>query len=147
MSIDSMYLWHKRARPEPTEKDFNVQLGCHFEEIAEMCDTLCFKTDIDTAVKYGLIFEGMRELATMLKSGALPCRTNDRKALLDSLADQIVTATGVGHCAKMSIANACIEVDASNWSKFDDNGKPIFDANGKIKKGPNYREPDLTGMY
>jgi len=35
MSIDSMYLWHLRARPEPTSRDFDVQLGCHLEEVAK----------------------------------------------------------------------------------------------------------------
>ena len=34
-----------------------------------------------------------------------------------------------------------------NWktyfSKFED-GKPVFDANGKITKGKNYTPPDLT---
>jgi len=40
MSVDSIEMWHKRARPNPTDKDFNVQLGCHFEEIVEMLDAL-----------------------------------------------------------------------------------------------------------
>lgn len=39
MSIESIELWHKRARPEPTDKDFNVQLGCHLEEVVEMLGT------------------------------------------------------------------------------------------------------------
>jgi hypothetical protein len=31
MSVDQIELWHKRARPKPTEGDFNVQLGCDSE--------------------------------------------------------------------------------------------------------------------
>jgi hypothetical protein len=34
-------------------------------------------------------------------------------------------------------------VSTSNWSKFDEQGQPIFDANGKIKKGPRYVPPHL----
>ena len=28
-------------------------------------------------------------------------------------------------------------------SKLDKNGKPIFNENGKVMKGPNYSEPNL----
>jgi hypothetical protein len=39
------------------------------------------------------------------------------------------------------------EVNASNWSKFNYKGYPEFDENGKVKKGANYRQPNLKGMY
>ena len=37
---------------------------------------------------------------------------------------------------------ALAEVVRSNFSKFE-NGKPVFDDNGKIKKGANYTPPQL----
>lgn len=37
-------------------------------------------------------------------------------------------------------------VHASNMSKLGDDGKPIRREDGKILKGPNYREPDLTDL-
>ena len=40
------------------------------------------------------------------------------------------------------IIGALNEVNNSNWSKFE-NGKAIFDGNGKIKKGTNYFKPNL----
>lgn len=149
MSIDSMFLWHLRARPNPTQRDFDVQLGCHFEEIAEMLETLTFHVEgfSSTAGDMTMLHRGMKMFADKLKSGEVTVTISDRKSMLDSLADQVVTSVGVARCAGMSMPNACLEVDSSNWSKFDDEGNPIFDSNGKIKKGPNYREPDLTGMY
>ena len=39
MSLLTTQLWHARAKPEPTEDDVNVQLGCHIEEFVEMLDT------------------------------------------------------------------------------------------------------------
>lgn len=36
------------------------------------------------------------------------------------------------------------EVHRSNMSKFDDNGKPIRRADGKIVKGPNYSPANLS---
>ena len=46
----------------------------------------------------------------------------------------------------MSIVEAVGRVNKSNWSKFV-NGKPIFDENGKIAKGPDYVKCDLEGLY
>jgi len=149
MSVDSIELWHKRARPNPTDKDFNVQLGCHFEEIAEQVRELTFVTDTHSPLpgEKTMLHAALVMFADMLKTGETSALIKDRKEFLDSLADQIVTATGVGHCAGMKTAEACVRVNSSNWSKYDVNGQPLFDANGKITKGPNYHKPDLEGLY
>lgn len=63
--------------------------------------------------------------------------------LLDSLADQIVTATGVGTFLGMNVPGALAEVNRSNYSKFED-GEPIFNENKKVMKGKDYTPPDLT---
>ena len=142
--IDNITLWHKRARPEPTEKDFDVQLGCHIEEFVEMMDALSIYFD-DVPVAKAL--DTLENLADGLKAGVLTVSSTDRGELLDALADQIVTAVGVGHCAKMDMVAAVQEVNDSNWSKFNYKGFPEFDENGKVKKGEHYRKPNLKGMY
>ena len=38
-------------------------------------------------------------------------------------------------------------VQESNMSKLGEDGKPIYDAAGKIRKGPNFKEPDLTQCF
>jgi hypothetical protein len=43
--IDNITLWHKRARPEPTVRDLDVQIGCHIEEFIEMMDSLGLNWD------------------------------------------------------------------------------------------------------
>lgn len=139
--IEAIKEWHEAARPDPTQEDLHVQIGCHIEEVAEMLESIHGK---EKTVE--LMFEDIREclhdLADMLKSGEIDIEIADRVALLDSIADQIVTAIGVGHCARMRICEAVAEVNRSNWSKFVD-GKPVFDSNGKIAKGPNYTKPDI----
>ncbi len=40
---------------------------------------------------------------------------------------------------------ALAEVHRSNMSKLDENGEPIYRADGKILKGPNYSPPNLMG--
>lgn len=159
MSIDLITMWHQRARPNPSDADFNVQLGCHFEEIVEMLETLTFRHADPYTGRVGdsysileanapnVMLTVLSDLAGQLKAGQVLAETTDRKALLDSLADQVVTAVGVGHCAKMDTTEAVRRVNQSNWSKFDTDGRPIFDANGKVTKGPGYKPVDLTGLY
>ena len=149
MTLEKINTWHQRARPKPTIINFNVQLGCHLEEVVEMLESLTFsderrsRTPGDSMVAHLYL----KNMADRLKSGELIAMIEDRKALLDSLADQIVTAVGSGHCAKMDVVTACKRVDDSNWSKYDEQGQPIFKDTGKIAKGPNYVEPDLEGLY
>ena len=142
--IDNITLWHKRARPEPTYRDFEVQLGCHIEEFIEMMDSLSIYFD---KIQVNKALDALEELADGLKAGVLTVSSMDRGEVLDALADQIVTAVGVGHCAKMDMVAAVQEVNDSNWSKFNYKGFPEFDENGKIKKGERYRKPNLKGMY
>ena len=143
MSTEAIELWHKRARPEPTDKDFNVQLGCHFEEIEEMMTTIV----TDDEEVWQEVRSQIYVLSKLLKLGEMQARVADRKEFLDSIADQVVTGIGAAYCAGMKGADACERVNTSNWSKFDHNGQPIRDQNGKITKGPNYQPPVLDGLY
>jgi predicted HAD superfamily Cof-like phosphohydrolase len=147
MSIESITLWHKRARPNPTDENFNVQLGCHLEEIVEMVEALRFTykngTGVEMPGKNSMIYQQVKDFSDGLKSGRISAQIADRKGLVDSLADQIVTSVGVGHCANTNIVKAVDIVNTSNWSKFSPEGEPYFDQNGKILKGPNYVPPAL----
>ena len=133
--------WHQRARPKPTLGDMGVQLGCHLEEVVEMLRSLGQTIAVSDAAT------ALESLADLWKSGAHYPVIRDREELLDSLADQIVTAVGVGHCANMDVTEACLRVNESNWSKFDALGYPIFNEHGKIAKGPHYVQPDLFGLF
>jgi predicted HAD superfamily Cof-like phosphohydrolase len=137
--------WHKRACPQPDDQAFHVQLGCHLEEVAEMLEALDGCTP-QTRLAIDNAMQALDHLATGLKSGKARVLLTSRQDVLDSLADQMVTAVGVGYRAGMQPVEALTEVDISNWSKFDEKGQPIFDDNGKVKKGPNYKTPDLKGL-
>ena len=147
MSIESIELWHKRARPNPTDQNFNVQLGCHLEEIVEMIATLRFThkngTGVEMPGKNSMLYQQVKDFADGLKAGRITADIADRKELLDAMADQIVTSVGVAHTANMKITRAVDIVNTSNWSKFSPEGQPYFDQNGKILKGPNYVPPAL----
>ena len=55
--------------------------------------------------------------------------------------------SGVAHCVGLNISEGVRRVNISNWSKFDSDGQPLRHQNGKIAKGPDYKEPDLEGLY
>lgn len=69
-----------------------------------------------------------------------------RVALFDAGLDQLYfvygTMIGLGFTPEQIMAGFA-EVHASNMSKLDTNGKPIFREDGKVLKGPNYFKPDL----
>lgn len=140
--IDSIALWHKRARPNPDHNAFNVQLGCHFEEFAEMLQTLS-GDDQMSANKLANVTYQVMQMAEGFKRGAFSAYVEDRVEFLDACADQVVTSVGCAVCAGMDVVGAIKEVNTSNWSKFDENGNPVFDENGKIKKPDGYKKPQL----
>jgi predicted HAD superfamily Cof-like phosphohydrolase len=148
--LHSTKLWFERGRPEPTPKDIHSQLGCHFEEVAEMIDEI---SALDGQADTLLIaaYSAVHNLAEFLKDNAknalevIEVRKENRVAFIDAIADQLVTATGSAHVLGMDPVGALAEVNRSNWSKYDDDGQPIYDpVTHKITKGPNYRPADLT---
>lgn len=142
MTLQNTKEWFEAAVPTPDARARAVQLGCHLEEVVEMMENLIFgnaelEAKADNAVFY------LTALSSALKEGISDVGIIDHTEHLDALADQIVTAVGCAHMAGMDIVGALEEVNRSNWSKFVD-GKPVFDGNGKIRKGPDYTEPDLA---
>ena len=124
--------WFELAVPNPTEDNKRSQVGCHLEEVAEMAEAF----GLEELQKYTHLW------GDNFKENLVPLPEANRKALLDALCDQIVTAVGVGHMYGMDIIGALNEVNSSNFSKFVD-GKPVFKPNGKIAKGKNFVEPNL----
>lgn len=142
--IKKVERWHEAARPVPTKEDMSVQLGCHLEEIAEMLRALTFHSDahVSRRVNAAKLVNMVDAVAQDLKQGLIVARISDRLAMLDGLCDQVVTGVGVAYCTGMDIHSGVEEVNRSNWSKFVA-GKPLFDENGKVKKGDAYTPPDL----
>ena len=87
----------------------------------------------------------LTELSNLMKNDdkEVYAPNSNRLAILDSLADQIVTATGVGVFLGMNVPGALDEVNRSNYSKFE-NGEPVFNENKKVMKGKDYTPPDLS---
>lgn len=70
----------------------------------------------------------------------------DAENMLKELADLVYVTYGKAAKFGWNLDEAVRRVHASNMSKLDDKGEPIYREDGKVLKGPNYREPDLTDL-
>lgn len=137
--------WFEKAVPNPELKNFNSQLGCHFEEVQELLGPLQGSDEYTNGLLVAAE-SAIARLSTHLKNSSSTVLVfiapEDQVEFLDALCDQIVTATGIAHMSGHNIVGAMNEVNGSNFSKFED-GQPLFDTNRKIIKGPGYRKPNL----
>lgn len=127
--------WFELAKPNPTRNDAAVQVGCHMEEFAEMLEVL-------GDAKHAALIHELANSYKTFGEAMLP-QYIDRVSLADALADQHVTATGAMYMLGIDPVKAVQIAMTANWSKFE-NGVPVFDENGKIKKGRDYKAPDFA---
>ncbi len=73
-------------------------------------------------------------------------RNNDLKEAADALTDILYVTYGAGHAFGINLDKCFDEVQRSNMSKLDDDGKPIYNESGKVMKGPKYFKPDLSKL-
>jgi predicted HAD superfamily Cof-like phosphohydrolase len=90
-------------------------------------------------LRYNLIEEELNELKEALEK-------NDLKEVADALTDILYVTYGAGHAFGINLDNCFDEVQNSNMSKLDKNGKPIYNDQGKVMKGPNYFKPNLEKL-
>ena len=88
-------------------------------------------------LRYNLIKEELDELKLALDN-------NDLLEVADALTDILYVAYGAGHAFGINLDACFEEVQNSNMSKLGNDGKPIYNDQGKVMKGPNYFKPDLS---
>ena len=96
-----------------------------------------FSTNKINKLRLDLIKEELRELTEAMNN-------NDLLEVADALTDILYVTYGAGHAFGINLDRCFEEVQNSNMSKLDENGKPIYNESGKVMKGPNYFKPDLS---
>ena len=96
-----------------------------------------FSTDKINILRLDLIKEELSELTDAMNN-------KDLLEVADALTDILYVTYGAGHAFGIDLDKCFDEVQNSNMSKLDENGKPIYNENGKVMKGPNYFKPDLS---
>jgi predicted HAD superfamily Cof-like phosphohydrolase len=96
-----------------------------------------FSTDKINKLRIDLVKEELDELKEAMNN-------NDLLEVADALTDILYVTYGAGHAFGIDLDKCFDEVQNSNMSKLDENGKPIYNDAGKVMKGPNYFKPDLS---
>ena len=102
----------------------------------EVKDKPSFSTEKINNLRVSLIEEELKELKEAMKN-------NDLLEVADALTDILYVTYGAGHAFGINLDKCFDEVQSSNMSKLDSNGKPIYNDFGKVMKGPNFFKPNL----
>ena len=117
----------------------------NFEKVKNFMETFnqevknqpSFSSDKINKLRFDLIEEELDELKVAMQN-------KDLLEVADALTDILYVTYGAGHAFGINLDNCFDEVQKSNMSKLGDDGKPIYNENGKVMKGPNYFKPNLS---
>ena len=90
-------------------------------------------------LRYELIKEELLELDQDIKE-------KNVIEVADALADILYVTYGAGTAFGIDLDKCFDEVHNSNMSKLGKDGKPIYNKDGKVMKGPSYYKPDLKKL-
>ena len=96
-----------------------------------------FPGDKIISLRLNLIREELSELEEAIKK-------KDIKEVAAALTDILYVTYGAGQAVGINLDKCFEEVQQSNMSKLNEDGKPIYNEAGKVMKGPNYFKPNLS---
>ena len=114
-------------------EDVRVFMKIYGQEIKSKAE---FPEEKIVKLRYNLIKEELDELEVAMKERNL-------EEIADALTDLLYVTYGAGHAYGINLDQCFSEVQRSNLSKLGEDGKPIFNEQGKVMKGPNYSKPNL----
>ena len=117
----------------------------NFDEVKKFMETFGqmvrtepqFPDEKTMKLRYDLIKEELDELELAMK-------TKNLKEIADALTDILYVTYGAGYAYGVDLDKCFKEVQRANMSKLGEDGKPIYNDQGKVMKGHNYTKPDLS---
>ena len=106
----------------------------------EVKENSSFSTDKINELRINLIKEELDELIEAMNK-------KDLVEVADALTDILYVTYGAGHAFGINLDKCFDEVQGSNMSKLGNDGKPIYNEEGKVMKGPNYFKPNLAKFF
>lgn len=98
-------------------------------------------------LRYKLVNEEIGEFNAALNAMLVaPDSAEPRVELLDAIADSIVVLIGTANALGMDLDTAMRRVFESNLTKLGEDGRPFYNSDGKVMKGPNFVPPDLRDL-
>ncbi|GAA0578312.1 MazG nucleotide pyrophosphohydrolase domain-containing protein [Paractinoplanes ferrugineus] len=98
------------------------------------------------AVRQRLLDEETGEVAEAAAAAQLDPSPQRLADLARELADVVYVAYGTAISHGFDLDAVLAEVHRANMSKLDDDGRPVLQ-DGKVRKGPNFRPPDLSALF
>lgn len=119
-----------------TKKTRELRVALIAEELAELCEALgvSLKLEYDTATNSTLTYIKAEKSEDQV----------DLVGVADALGDLDYVVNGGFHAFGIPHTEVLDEIHGSNMSKLGEDGLPIYNENGKVKKGPNFYEPNLA---
>ncbi len=124
----------------PDEKTVKLRLALILEEFTELAEA-CLETDNEGAQN---VLRPLAQAMEGIRSLAAEDLNVDVVEVADALTDINYVTYGAGHCFGVDLDACMQEVQRANMSKLGEDGKPIYNAQGKIMKGPQYTPPDIA---
>ena len=121
---------------------FNHPFGLDFEKISPNEFWLRWRLIAEEFKELGLEFQKADEFIVAGAKVPEPIRVN----ILKETADLLYVVFGFCVTYNLPIEEAFMRVHRSNMSKLGADGKPILREDGKVQKGPNYKEPNLKDL-
>jgi predicted HAD superfamily Cof-like phosphohydrolase len=125
-------------------QQYKLKIMSNFEDVKIFMETFgqmvktkpSFPDDKTMQLRLALIQEELDELRVAME-------TKNLKEVADALTDILYVTYGAGYAYGINLDKCFKEVQRANMSKLGNDGKPIYNENGKVMKGPNYSEPNL----
>ena len=113
-----------------------------FEEMKSLLElrSRLIKEEANETVK------AMADYVKLTEENKLDERKDAHKEILDGIGDTIVVCIGAALALGIDIEEVMKRIYASNMSKLDKDGKPIYREDGKVLKGPNFFNPNLVDL-
>lgn len=121
----------------------------NFEMVKEFHETFVKDRDPDkpTIPEQWLIDLRFELIEEELKEFREAVEAKDLDGVADALTDILYVVYGAGLCYGIPLDKTFEEVHRSNMSKLGEDGKPVYRADGKVLKGPNWSPPDFSFIF
>lgn len=132
--------------PEMPDKDrVRLRMSLLLEEVAEVMDSFQGEQGnrhSRTIEKLTLSVERSQYWSNLIENSDV--YNADLQHIAKELADLVYVTYGMAHELGVDLDAVLEEVHSSNMSKLDEDGKPMYNEQGKVMKGPNFRPADLS---
>lgn len=148
--IDGLCEYYGEQLPAHAQEDLKLMSMTPMDMVTEFSKAFGHplgkrKPDASDDMKVRLIEEEHTELLRALGE-EFSLYGKGSAPVLKELADVVYVVYGYAAYRGWDLDEALRRVHVSNMSKLGMDGEPVYRADGKVMKGPNYQEPNLEDL-